>query len=112
MTGYSGKPGLDIPTEAEMDNGIWGEFEATRRRDPEWLNEANARNRQAEYERADCCWDQVRFVCEIPRARQLSATRVVDLAPARVRLCYFHAATLEGMDSQARLYEIGASPRG
>lgn len=84
----------------------WGSFEA-RRRDPVDLTEYSARRASGTYGRCDACWDTVRYVAEVPRMRALSATRVVDLQPARFRLCTFHADTLIGMDPEARVYEIG-----
>lgn len=107
MTGPRNKI-LAVPTPTEMDTGTWGLFEHDRPRDPEWLTATTARTRRGEYERADCCWDEVRFVAEVPRQRQLSVTRIIDLAPARFRLCAHHADILLLADPQARIFEIGS----
>lgn len=113
MTGYGVPRIAQEPccTDAicECPPGDWGTFEA-RRRDPEFLTEFNAKQYEGSYERCDACWDMVAWVAEVPRQRQLSATRIVDLAPARFRLCSFHGATLAKTDSLARLFLIGSRP--
>lgn len=87
--------------------GEWGAFEA-RPRDPEFLTEENARHLAGFYEHCDACWDMVMYVCEIPRQRQLTSLRIVDLAPARFRLCAHHGSILSESDSLARIHLIGS----
>lgn len=77
--------------------------------DPDWeWTDTRIRPDLAEHreERAECCYDTARYVAEIPRQRQLSPTRIVDLAPARFRLCAHHADVLLISDPEARVYEI------
>lgn len=100
---------LPVPLDSDMDNGSWGLFEHDRPRDPAWLTATTARTRRGDYERAECCHDEVRYVAELPRQRLLSATRVIDMPPARFRLCAFHAAILAKSDPQSRLHLIGSS---
>lgn len=56
-------------------------------------------------ERADCCGDAVRFVCEIPRYRHQGVVRF-DYSPARFRLCRHHAEILHRSDPRARIYPM------
>lgn len=92
--------------ETEFWNDGFGVFEDNRPRDPKWLTEYNGLTRKGEYERAECCWDQVRYVCEVPRRRP-SGSKVIELPPARLRLCKFHANVLLASDPEASIHKIG-----
>lgn len=92
-----------------MDTEEFGYFEV-RVRDPKWLTERNALKRRDEYDRADCCWDRAAGVFEIPRQRQLSPTRIIDLAPARFRLCRHHGLILLARDQLATGFWFSEGP--
>lgn len=90
---------------AELDewNSGWGVFE-DRVRDPAWLNGFTGREPREPYRRAECCWDAERWICEIPRSR-IQGTKVIELPPARFRLCHHHATELERNEPDAQIYE-------
>lgn len=81
--------------------GVWEE----RPRDPSWLSEETSRTRRGEYERAECCHDAVKFVCEVPRWRPM-AGKQVELPSVRMRLCAYHAKTLLASDCGVSAHEI------
>ncbi len=87
-------------------NHSFGVFEHERPRDPAWLNEVSAVARRGEYERAECCYDQVRFLVEVPRSR-LSAGKIHEMPSVRMRLCRHHAAIFLENDPEATSFEIG-----
>lgn len=86
--------------ENDEFNFGFGVFE-DRPRDPAWLTESMAERYQ--YERGECCWDQVRSICEVPRVRVQGAKRT-EMPPARFRLCRHHTLLLLEGDPDARVF--------
>ena len=60
-------------------------------------------------EKADCCWDRVRYTAEIPRIRHYGRG-LAEVAPARFRLCAHHAGVLRRSDPRARIYALPVKP--
>jgi hypothetical protein len=56
-------------------------------------------------QKADCCWDRVRYTAEIPRVRHYGRG-LAEVAPARFRLCAWHANTLRKSDPKARIFAL------
>lgn len=94
--------------QAEVDeyNQGWGIFEEDRYRDPAWLTAETTKAPLYAYTRAECCHDEERYVVEIPRSR-MHGSKVIELNPAKFRLCYYHAGKVEENDPEATFYEIG-----
>ena len=98
-------------SEEPCDEDIEGtedfEFFEVRLRDPAFLTELNAQDLRQSYRRAECCWDRERWLVEVPRVRKVG-TKMIDMPPARFRLCSHHAKILISEDPEARISQIGS----
>jgi hypothetical protein len=98
----------NVPSDVDMDTGEWAFFEV-RPRDPSFLTATNAAELKGSYVRAECCWDAEAWIVEIPRARRVGS-KMIEVPPARLRLCHYHMQTVLTADPEASAFPLGCQP--